>query len=108
MSIHKTPILALLCLAGTNFNLYAQQESLRADEVNALAKRVSVLEQKARLHEGLRISGYIQMYYQTGEPEARLTIGGKQEDDHKSYSRMGIRRGRAKISYSKGVATGVL
>lgn len=108
MPSNKIKSLALICLAGTSLSLGAQQRSEQTNEVASLAKRISALEQKAKNNEGLKISGYVQMYYQTGEQDAKLSVGAKQEDSNQSYSRIGIRRGRAKISYSKGIATGVL
>lgn len=58
--------------------------------------------------DGLKVSGYWQLYYQLGERDAKLSVGDKRESSTDSYARLGIRRGRTKLSYSKGKATGVL
>lgn len=107
MPSNKMKSLALVCLAGVSLSLSAQEKSTATD-IDALEKRVSNLEKKAKATEGLKISGYVQMYYQTGQKESKLNVGGKQENSAEGYSRLGVRRGRAKITYGKGIATGVL
>ncbi|MDO4692886.1 MAG: hypothetical protein Q4A64_08445 [Porphyromonadaceae bacterium] len=57
--------------------------------------------------DGLKVSGYIQLYYQHGEQSASL-IGEKREPTAEDFSRLGVRRGRAKLSYTQGLVTGVL
>lgn len=107
MPSNKTKTLALVCLATGSLSLGAQERS-EAKQVEDLSKRVSALEKKAKASEGLKISGYVQVYHQTGQKDAKLNVGAKQEDSSESYSRLGVRRGRAKITYSKGIASGVL
>lgn len=55
----------------------------------------------------ITLSGYIQGQYQYGQEEASLRIGGENENPEKSFSRIGIRRGRVKLIYEEGVASGV-
>lgn len=57
--------------------------------------------------EGFDLSGYLQLHYQLGQEDATL-IGAKREPATSSYSRIGIRRGRAKLSYTKGLTTAVM
>lgn len=65
-------------------------------------------QQTAKPTEGLQISGYIQLYHQVGQQDARLSVGTQREGDAESFSRLGVRRGRTKLSYTRGIATGVL
>lgn len=54
-----------------------------------------------------KVSGYIQAQYQWGQPDATLRVGSGNENPELPYNRIGIRRGRLKLAYEKGIATGV-
>ena len=55
----------------------------------------------------LKISGIIQGQYQWGEENASLMVGTPNEKPGESFNRIGIRRGRIKIAYEEGIASGV-
>ena len=55
----------------------------------------------------LKVSGYIQTQLQYGEKDASLKIGSSNENKDKSFSRIGIRRGRMKFTYEEHVFSGV-
>lgn len=47
----------------------------------------------------LRVSGYIQGQYQWGQQDASLSVGAENENPDKSFSRIGVRRGRIRFTY---------
>ncbi len=55
----------------------------------------------------LNLSGYIQTQYQWGEGDATLNVGAGNDSYRNSFNRIGIRRGRLKVAYDEGIATGV-
>ena len=55
----------------------------------------------------LKISGYIQTQYQSGEEDASLKIGAPNENKGEPFSRIGVRRGIIKLAYEEGIASGV-
>lgn len=55
----------------------------------------------------LKVSGYIQAQSQWGEPKASLRIGNTSQTHNEPMHRMGIRRGRVKLSYSTRLIEGV-
>ena len=64
-------------------------------------------DKKESRHGSFKVSGYIQAQYQWGQPDATLRVGSGNENPAEPFSRIGIRRGRLKMSYEKGIATGV-
>jgi phosphate-selective porin len=54
-----------------------------------------------------KVSGYIQTQYQWGEKDAGLKVGLPNENPEKSFGRIGIRRGRVKLTHEEGIAKGV-
>lgn len=48
---------------------------------------------------GLKLSGYLQVQNEWGEPDATLRVGSPNEREGQSFSRFGIRRGRLKVGY---------
>ncbi|MDR0973818.1 MAG: OprO/OprP family phosphate-selective porin [Prevotellaceae bacterium] len=63
--------------------------------------------QSTELQSPLKVSGYVQTQWQLGEKEASLKVGAANENLNKSFNRLGIRRGRLKFSYEKGLASAV-
>jgi len=55
----------------------------------------------------VKFSGYIQTQYQYGERDAKLKVGIANENPEKSFSRIGIRRGRIKLTAEEGLFSGV-
>lgn len=92
-------------LLATNAEQLLAQE---VEQIAGLTERIESLEQRVKKREGFDLSGYIQLYYMTGQEDAELFVGGKREPGVESYSRIGVRRGRAKLTYSSGIASGVL
>ena len=52
------------------------------------------------------ISGYVQAQFQYGEKDADLKVGGDNENAEKPFNRFGVRRGRVKLVYEQGIASG--
>lgn len=57
--------------------------------------------------KGLSVSVYIQPQFQWGEEDASLKVGSSNNDLNQPFNRFGIRRGRLKFEYKKGIASGV-
>jgi hypothetical protein len=56
----------------------------------------------------VKVSGYVQSQYQHGEKDAVLKVGTSNENPEKSFSRIGVRRGRIKLTADDGgIASGV-
>lgn len=55
-----------------------------------------------------RVTGYIQTQFQIGEQAAFLKVGGPNNNPDKNFNRFGVRRGRIKLQYQKGIVLGVL
>ena len=55
-----------------------------------------------------RVTGYIQTEFQIGEKAATLKVGGPNTNPDKNFNRIGVRRGRVKVQYEKGIAIGVI
>lgn len=90
----------LICSVLVGF-AYSQEEKPTIDQ------RVVQVEEKINEIKGFKISGYIQTQFQHGERYAKLRVGGANQDLSKSFNRIGIARGRVKITYTRGIATGV-
>ncbi len=56
----------------------------------------------------LTISGYLQVQYQYGQKDATLDVGGDRGDAEHDFSRLGVRRGRVKLTYRERLAGTVL
>lgn len=56
------------------------------------------------------LSGYLQTEFQQGEKDAALKIGAANTNTNTNndYNRVGIRRGRVKFAFEKGISTGAL
>lgn len=101
----KKQKLALLLII-VPFLLMAQEEELTP--MQKLEQQVEVLNEKADKQSALKITGYIQPQWQSGQPAATLKVG-KGNTGTDSYSRIGIRRARLKFEYNDGgLASGVI
>ncbi len=95
-------------LTGTA--LFAQQDTLTSSKPQSdpiLVQRITELEDGLKELKNLSITGYIQNQFQYGEKDASLKVGGPNEDKTKDFNRLGIRRGRIKFAYTRGIGTGV-
>lgn len=90
----------LLSTAG-----FAQQQESEYTETERLEQQRYV--DAVRGHQKFKMSGYIQAQYQWGEQGAKLKVGSANENPEKSFNRFGIRRGRIKLQYERGIASGV-
>lgn len=102
MKIIKRILPIILCLMLSSY-LSAQKDSvtntqqLQLQEENP-AKIVNRLN-------NITISGYFQPQYISAQKDANLRIGAPNENPDKSFSRIGIRRGRIKTTYQEGLTT---
>ncbi len=88
--------------------LFAQSDSFtHAQTDTQLVQRVLELENKIEKLKNLNISGYTQTQLQFGEENAYLHVGAPNATQSKAYNRIGIRRGRLKFNYTKGIGSGV-
>ena len=89
-----------ICLL-TSVQLYAQEsDSARLAQVEEKVSKLDILK-------GFKFTGYFQGQFQYGMPAATLRVGAPNSDLTKGFNRIGVRRGRLKISYEKGMALGV-
>ncbi|MDL2282247.1 OprO/OprP family phosphate-selective porin [Parabacteroides sp. OttesenSCG-928-G06] len=82
-------------------------QTAEEDRITDLQQRLERLEKDMANKKGLSVSGYIQGQYQWGEESASLKVGGANEKADGSFNRIGIRRGRIKVGYTKGIVSGV-
>lgn len=57
--------------------------------------------------KNFKISGYLQTQFQYGEKDAVLKVGAPNSDMNSDFNRIGIRRGRVKLQYEKGIGLAV-
>lgn len=96
--MRKTTLLLGFILSIFN---YAQT----SDTVKQSSKTLSGLQTK--IEDDLKITGYIQTQFQVGQKDAQLKVGEENTNKNKSFNRLGIRRGRIKLTYKKDIATAV-
>lgn len=97
------------CLIIGN-TLLAQQDTIQKESSpsdSELVQKITELEEKLNGLRNLKISGYIQTQFQYGEKDASLKVGSPNEDKTRSFNRIGIRRGRIKLAYTRGIGSGV-
>lgn len=94
-------------LTGTT--LFAQHDTAKVQEksISDLEQKIYEVEDALKEVRNLSVSGYIQTQFQYGEKDASLKVGSVNENKEKSYNRVGIRRGRIKFAYTRGIGTGV-
>ncbi|MDR2534248.1 MAG: OprO/OprP family phosphate-selective porin [Tannerellaceae bacterium] len=83
--------------------------------VERLEMRADNMENAVRLLQKFKVSGYIQTQFQYAEPDAdgiNFKLANRanswEQSERKDYGRFGIRRGRLKLLYEDGIATGVV
>ncbi len=77
---------------------YGQQLVHKTDSIPVEASNVGKL----------RVTGYVQTQFQIGEPAASLKVGGPNTHPDQNFNRFGVRRGRVKVQYEKGIVLGVI
>lgn len=55
----------------------------------------------------LKVSGYIQAQFEHGEKDAALNVGAGNEHPERGYNRIGVRRGRVKLTYEERIVSAV-
>lgn len=93
-------------MVSTSFSI-AQEIDEKKDTIKQLKQQVQLHESAISVLKQFKISGYIQAQIQHGEKNATLRVGSANTNTQSSFNRYGIRRGRIKIAYEKGIATGV-
>lgn len=94
-------------LIGLSLFTLAQAQETEQKRIEDIEQRTENIEGILGRLEKLKISGYLQGQFQWGEEAASLKVGSGNENPDKSFSRIGIRRGRIKFAYEEGIATGV-
>ncbi|MDR0419659.1 MAG: hypothetical protein LBH34_05560 [Prevotellaceae bacterium] len=82
---------------------YAQDTARHLD----MEQRTSGLEEKISVLEKVKFSGYIQAQFQWGQENVTLKVGEGRKNSEGSYSRVGIRRGRLKMTATDRLGEGV-
>lgn len=93
-------------VVSTSFSI-AQEIDEKKDTIKQLKQQVLLHESAISVLKQFKISGYIQAQIQHGEKNATLRVGSANTNTQSNFNRFGIRRGRIKITYEKGIATGV-
>lgn len=82
-------------------------QEIELTPVEKLQQQTQALEEEVADIKKLKISGYIQGQFQSGQRDASLKVGSANENRSESFNRFGIRRGRVKFTYKSGIASGV-
>ena len=100
-------VFCCICLLSNSF-AQEQQTGLYSAEMQAQAEQENNAQNEIiKKLQNLQISGFIQTQYQWGEEDALLLVGAPNESPDNSFNRIGIRRGRIKITYEEKIASGV-
>lgn len=95
----------LICVILFPITGIAQEEKNFSE--SEIEQTIESLENIINNLNNLKVSGYIQGQYQYGEKDAKLGVGTSNNNLAESFNRIGIRRGRIKFIYQKGIASGV-
>ncbi|MCC6691464.1 MAG: hypothetical protein IT235_08020 [Bacteroidia bacterium] len=97
---HKMLLIGAVGLLGIAKSYAQESDSARLAQLEENVSKLEVLN-------GFKVSGYFQGQFQYGQGNAALKVGSPNTDLNSDFNRIGIRRGRLKFSYEKGIATGV-
>ena len=110
--VMKVKFLFIVCACLLGFGVLKAQE---LSELEELDTRASTLENSVRLLQKFKVSGYIQAQYQYAQTDAdgtnfKLTQrrNAYETAELKDFGRFGLRRGRFKLTYEDGIASGVV
>lgn len=92
----------ILSLAVMFSNLLTAQEVEQTPQ-EKLESEIEAINTTVQKLNKINLSGYIQGDVQVGQTDAKLKVGAGKTADEDTYTRMGIRRGRVKLSYSDNV-----
>lgn len=105
-------IILFFLLSTAALTAKAQEGPQQPDQnrIEDLEQRTQKLEERSKRwdkvaskFENFKFSGYIQTQFQWGEEAASLKVGSSNEDSEDSFNRLGIRRGRVKLTYEEGL-----
>lgn len=103
----KKTIKLLCCILCFTTATVAQQNDEAVKSLEQLEQQVESHENAIKQLKQFKVSGYVQTQFQYGEKNASLKVGGANSNFNESFSRFGVRRGRIKFTYEKGIAAGV-
>lgn len=98
--------MAAVALSIASLGAKAQEEELTLQEQNQA--RIEQVEQKVNKWGNIKLSGYIQGQWQWAESKGAAAFGDGGSFNASSNNRFMIRRGRIKVTYTKGVMTAVI
>jgi len=108
----KVKVFLIACVCMMSFNQLKAQE---LSEIEEIGTKVATLENSVRLLQKFKVSGYIQTQYQYAQTDAdgnnfKLAKGRNayEQSELKDFGRFGLRRGRFKLTYEDGIASGVV
>ncbi len=84
---------------------FAQQDTLSGQPSSSELQQTLNPNEDSDPLKNLSVSGYIQVQFQLGQKDASLKVGASNEDKTKNFNRIGIRRGRLKFAYTKGIGS---
>lgn len=94
----------MIFLLVATFSLLAfspvQAQEVEATPLDKLTQRTETLESAVSALNKVKITGYIQAQFQSGQKDATLKSGTARNNNEDSFNRFGIRRGRVKIVYT--------
>ena len=108
----KIRFLTIACACLLCGGMLKAQELSEMEEMDT---RVSTLENATRLLQKFKVSGYIQAQYQFAQTSAdgnnfklAKAQNAYETAEMKDFGRFGLRRGRFKLTYEDGIASGVV
>ncbi|MCD8179405.1 MAG: OprO/OprP family phosphate-selective porin [Tannerellaceae bacterium] len=79
----------------------------QSNDNNDLEKRTQALEKAVKTLSKVKVSGYIQTQFQSGQENASLKVGSGKASTEDSFNRIGVRRGRVKFTFEEGITSAV-
>lgn len=98
-----TRILLIVIGLTLSSSLFAQKDTI--SDPKQLQSQVENPEKILNRLNNITISGYFQPQFVSAQKDAIVRIGAPNENPDKSFSRIGIRRGRLKTTYQEGLTT---
>ncbi len=103
----KKQIILVSAFVVTLFSAKAQEES--QTPLEKVEQTVEVHDQLLSKLSAFKFSGYLQPQFQWGQQAASLKVGTGNTNSSIPFNRIGIRRGRLKLTYDDGgIASGVI
>ncbi len=102
-------IVLTFAFAVAIFSAKAQIQEEEQTPLQKVEQTVEVHDQLLSKLSALKFSGYLQPQFQWGQQAASLKVGTGNTNSTHPFNRIGIRRGRLKLTYDDGsIATGVI